>query len=332
MVMLAITVWVVFNNHDLVGMKQVLLETKLSFMLLSILALFIYVGMEALMIHIMINSSDESQSLWISIKTTIIGQYYSLITPFASGGQPMQLYSMMKDGVSASLGTAVLINKFLVFQIGITVYSFVLILVRYRSLINAIHDSAGFVFIGLGINTVGLSIIVLLVFNPGLLKKAAVWGFKMISRLNLFNKTKMRIQKIQHKIDEYTESVRYMIQHKTLLAQVSLLTLIQLTAYFSITFFIYRALGLESSRFIDIIAIQAILYMSVSFIPSPGTAGAAEGGFLLLFGSLFTNHYLSYAVLLWRGVSYYLNLLLSGLFTLGLSINNAFLKQKAQTD
>lgn len=325
--MLAVTLWAVFNNGDLADLKVVLSNAESNFIGLGVLALIMYVFLEALMIHIMINSRGKPQSLWISIKTTLIGQYYSLITPFASGGQPMQLYSMMKDGISASFGTAVLVNKFLVFQIGITVYSFVLIVLRYRSLLTAIQDSAGFVFIGLTINTLGLSMLVLLVFKPSILKKTVVWGFELVHRLNLIRKTKERIQKMHHKIDEYTESIRYMIQHKTLLTQVAVLTLIQLTAYFSITFFIYRALGLESRTFIDIIAIQAILYMSVSFIPSPGTAGAAEGGFLILFGSLFTSNYLSYAVLLWRGISYYLNLVLSGLFTLGLSMTQSIKKQ-----
>ncbi len=232
----------------------------------------------------------------------------------------MQLFSLMKDGLSAHFGTAVLVNKFLVFQIGITLYSLGLVIWRYQTLMGTIQSSVGFVFIGLTINTLGLSGIMLLVFNPEVLKRILGSIFAFVHSVKKMKRYDERVISLNNRIDAYTESIRYMLQHRKLLIKVSLLTMIQLTAYFSTTFFIYRALGLESRAFIDIIAVQAILYMSISFIPSPGTAGAAEGGFLLLFGSLFTKPYIGYAVLLWRGVSYYLNLIFSGLFTLWISI------------
>jgi hypothetical protein len=56
--------------------------------------------------------------------------------------------------------------------------------------------------------------------------------------------------------------------------------------------------------------------MAIAFIPSPGTVGAAEVGFALLLGSVFSSNIIAVALLLWRGISYYFGLLFCGAFTL----------------
>ena len=44
----------------------------------------------------------------------LVGQYYNAATPFASGGQPVQVYYMSRFGVSAGNSSSVLIIKFYV--------------------------------------------------------------------------------------------------------------------------------------------------------------------------------------------------------------------------
>ena len=70
------------------------------------------------------------------------------------------------------------------------------------------------------------------------------------------------------------------------------------------------------ANFIDIIAIQSLVHMAASYIPTPGTAGASEGGYYLLFKPLFTKNLIVYAVLLWRAISYYFRIIFTGLVTL----------------
>lgn len=51
---------------------------------------------------------------------TIVGQYYNLIDPISTGGQPVQLYEMKKRGYGLGAGTAVLFQKFALYQVTIT--------------------------------------------------------------------------------------------------------------------------------------------------------------------------------------------------------------------
>ncbi len=68
--------------------------------------------------------------------------------------------------------------------------------------------------------------------------------------------------------------------------------------------------------------------MAASYIPTPGTAGASEGGYYLLFKPLFTKNFIGYALLLWRGISYYFRLIITGIVVL---IDNIIRNRKAVT-
>lgn len=312
------TALILVNTTEPETLMQVLRTVNLQFVLWGVTALLFYILLEAQMIHLMLNHDSESRYPWLSaFKATVAGQYFNLVTPFSSGGQPMQLHIMMKDGIPLRRGTAVLVNKFLVFQIGVTLYSFVLILIQFLFFHQGLPLNNGLMILGVVFNCGGLALILLSIFRPALLKSLSTAVLHCLHWLRITRRGLYWINWMNHKIDDYTSHIREMMAMRHLVTPVVLLTILQLTAYFSIGWFVYRALGLSGSSFLSIITLQALLFVSVAFIPTPGSAGASEGGFYLLFSTVFTQNTLAGGVLLWRGISYYLNLMVTGLLTLG---------------
>ena len=64
------------------------------------------------------------------------------------------------------------------------------------------------------------------------------------------------------------------------------------------------------------VGVQSLLFISVSALPLPGSVGASESGFLILFKLLFPASVLNEAMILSRGVSFYLFVFLCGIFIL----------------
>ena len=60
-------------------------------------------------------------SLWRCIQYSFIGFFYSGITPSATGGQPVQLYYMNKDGNKGSDSTIVLMTVAVIYKIVLVV-------------------------------------------------------------------------------------------------------------------------------------------------------------------------------------------------------------------
>ncbi|MEG0664334.1 MAG: lysylphosphatidylglycerol synthase domain-containing protein, partial [Clostridia bacterium] len=56
------------------------------------------------------------------------------------------------------------------------------------------------------------------------------------------------------------------------------------------------------------------LMMIMAFIPTPGAGGAAEGGFFVIFKTFFAVNEIKMAILFWRIYTFYLPILVGGLF------------------
>lgn len=305
-----LTGWAFLQSGNPMLIIGVLGNLNPIYLLLALLSMLAYVVLEALMMHLLIVIKKQRAPMKIAFKSTIIGQYYSLVTPFATGGQPMQLISMVDDGVEASHATAILVNKFLYFQVGVSVYASLLSLLYLPYLWQFFSQSYGLLALGLGINFMALMVLVMAVTRPRWLKRTAlklegIW-------MGLRGKRMAPSKRQRHwfrKIDATASATQHLLLNKGLMLRMIALTAVQLTAYFGITYFIYRAFGLEGQSFLKIVTLQAVLYLSVSLLPLPGSAGVAEGSFHWLFSSIFTQGSLVGAMLMWRCISYYLNLI-----------------------
>lgn len=290
-------------------------------LVIGIVLMLVYVLLEVWMMHLLIGRHKSRPPIRIAFKSTVVGQYYSLITPFASGGQPMQLAAMVEDGVKGHHATAVLVNKFLYFQVGVSLYAIVLSLLNLKTVGDLIAKTFGLIGFGLAVNFTGLTLFVLLIINPGWVKHLAIKLIRIFARNR--KDEHMRQQKEKRwlgKIDQTADAIHDMLLCPRLALKMGIMTFLQLTAYFGITFCIYKAFGFSGFSFLQIVTLQALLYLSISLLPSPGSAGVAEGGFHWLFGAVFTSGTLVGAMLIWRGISYYLTLIVSGLLTFFLTL------------
>lgn len=314
-----VMLFILFKNNDLVNLFKAINKINIKYIIIAIFNIFVFWFLEAGMIYKLITKfTDHKRNLntfWLAVKVTMIGQYYSNITPMATGGQPVQLYVLKDDNISLSNGTAILISKFLLFQIGVTIYSLCLAIYKLKLLINYYNSASVFIVAGLTLNILMLSAIILIAFNQQILLKICEMLFNFLNKIHIIKDVKKIMDKTESFVHEYKESIGKLKEDRWFTIRMYAITFIQLTVFFSTTFFIYKSFNLNESNIIDIICLQSFLYMAVSFIPTPGTAGASEVGFLLLLGHLFPSNIISTAMLLWRGISYYFSLIFSGIFS-----------------
>lgn len=314
-----IMLFILFKNNDLLNLFKVIKDININYIILALSFIFIFWFIEATLIYaLIIKFTDRKRTLknfWLAMKVTMIGQYYSNITPMATGGQPVQLYILKDDNISLSNGTAILIIKFLLFQIAVTIYSVCLAIYKLKLLLNYYNSASVFVFAGLILNMIMLSSILLIAFNQQILLKISKAFYNLLFKIHVIKDTKKLMDKTENFVAEYKESIGKLKEDYWFTIKMYAVSFLQLTVYFSTTFFVYKSLNLNESSIIDIICLQSFLYMAVSFIPTPGTAGASEIGFMLLFGHLFPANIISTALLLWRGINYYFSLIFSGIFS-----------------
>ena len=134
-------------------------------------------------------------------------------------------------------------------------------------------------------------------------------------RKDILKKKEERLEKLQNSMIEYHKAAAIIQGHRIFIFRMFVVTLIQRLIHFSITYLVYRAMGLSALGFIDVVALQSVISISVDMLPLPGGMGISEGLFLNIFKKIFIGGLLYPAMLLSRGISYYALVLISAVMT-----------------
>ena len=114
---------------------------------------------DAYIIHKMKRMLNIKGRFASSFKLAMIGQYYGAITPFATGGQPAQIYSLANDGVQVGTASSLMITKFIIYQVVVTVYSIFMFLIKIRFILVEAKLALPFIITGCLLNIFALLLI-----------------------------------------------------------------------------------------------------------------------------------------------------------------------------
>lgn len=124
-----------------------------------------------------------------------------------------------------------------------------------------------------------------------------------------------KMKKLEESLEKYHETAGFLKSHMGTMIRVLGITFAQRLALFSVTYFVYRSLGLHGIGMYDLVMLQAVISVTVDMLPLPGGMGISEKLFSVLFVPVFPAGLLLPAMILSRGLSYYTELLLSALMT-----------------
>ena len=137
---------------------------------------------------------------------------------------------------------------------------------------------------------------------------------RFLGKVHLLKNTEPIIEKLNESIDNFSNQFIIMKSEKRMVIKMFLIAVIQSLVYYSITYMVYRAFGNEGVSFLQIIPTQAFLLLIMTFVPTPGSGLGAEGGFYLLFNSIFQNGTINMSILFWRIYTFYLPIIIGALF------------------
>lgn len=313
--LICITAYLVSKTLDIKLIPKIIKLVDKKFIFIGFLLITFYIIFEAITIDILINSIEKIDEKFLSTKIAMMGFYYNLVTPFASGSQPMQIYTLNKYGISLSKSSAIVTNKTVLFQSIVTIYCGVVIFLNMELLKRELHSILLLMIMGMIMNIVSLLGCILLALSPNTIKFIVKKIFNLLSKLNIFKTLNEKLNIINKFIDEYSYSINLFIKNKKALFISILLTIVQLTVFFSVSYCIYRAFNLNKLTYIYILSLQVFLYISISPIPTPGNVGANEIAFFTIFANVFPKSIIGYCVFLYSIFVYYFLVIVGGLFT-----------------
>lgn len=316
LLLICMTVYLVSTTLDITLIPMIMKLVNKKFIFIGFLIMVLYIILECTIINILIKTIQKTKVRFLAVKIAMMGFYYNLVTPFASGSQPMQIYALNKYDINLSKSIAIVTNKTVLFQTVVTIYSAVIIFLNIEVLKNELPSMLVLMSIGMIMNIVSLLGGMLILLTPNTMKIIVKVIVNILYRLNIFKSLNKKIHTINKFIDEYSYSIKLFIKNKKALCLSIILTIIQLTVFFSISYCVYKAFNLNGLSLFDVLALQVFLYMSVSPIPTPGNVGANEVAFLTIFSNVFPGKIIGYSVFLYSIYVYYFLVVVCGLFTI----------------
>ena len=253
-----------------------------------------------------------------SFKVGIVGRYYDSVTPLATGGQAFQMYYLAKRDVPVGVASSIPLLRFFIGQLSIMLIAVgIMLFIPLSSDIAGAIDPTTFTvtksaaYVGLALTSFVPMFLMFLTLLPKLGKKVTSGILKLASKLKLIKNYDTTYTKVIKHVEEFQTSMRYVSSKVGHVLAIMLLTAVEYIAFLSIPYFICLAFGMTASWefYLSILALNIFTTFAVTLMPTPGTSGAAETVFLLLFRSLFPSGAF-WVMLIWRFMTYYIFIIL----------------------
>ena len=327
--LMAVTFWLIFKDQDIGGVFEALSKVNYVWILLGILLMLGYFMMQAQNVRKILASFGEHITIWKSLKFTMIEFFFCALTPGASGGQPVEIYYMAKEKIPASKATLAILVQILDFQIAVMAIGIISQAVMWFTDPTLLTGTVAWLLrIGMIINGLALILLAFCVFSNRMAKVIANWFLRLLKKIGV-KRIEEKQESLNKALDSYQEGAIYIRTHRNEFMMSIGRALIQVSLFYLVPFCVYKAFGLNGMTVIQLFNIQSVLFLATSGLPLPGAIGASESVFLTLYGTAFGEQLLSPAMLLNRGISFYLFVLI----TMGVVMANAIiLKRKELKD
>lgn len=306
---------------------NVLNSVDYRWVLAGIGCLLIHWICETITLHIPIKKMYPDQSFKNSIRVSMIGQLFNNITPFASGGQPMQAYELTKTGKRVSDSLSAMAIKFIITQTALVITTLIVVAFEFNFFKTLMQDYIWVAIVGFAVNIVAIILVILAGINKRFITIFTNPIIKLLGKIHILKNPDKTMEKLDKSIDNFGEQFKFMKSEKKMVILMFITAVIQSLAYYSITYMVYRAFGNYGITFWQIIPTQAFLLLIMTFIPTPGSGLGAEGGFYLLFNSIFKEGTINMSILFWRMYTFYLPILVGLLFLIPIKRREKFQKK-----
>ena len=304
-------------KDDFLNIINTLVKADLRWILLAVIFIFLYWVLRAVSLFMITREYSKKLKFGRIFGLTLITQFFNGITPFSSGGQPMEVYYLSKSGIRASKGTNIIIQNFILYQIALIIHGIIAVSLNYHfRFFKEVAILKELTLIGFIINTlVGVGLL-FISFSTKFNKKVIHLLILLGHKVKIIKDKEKSISKWQDRLEEFHESAALLAKRKSLFIKGIIYNFVALCVFYAIPLFVIYGMGNFNINVIETITASAYVLIIGAFVPIPGGSGGIEYGFMQFFGNFITGSVLSASLLVWRFITYYL-----GIITGAIAIN-----------
>ena len=246
----------------------------------------------------------------VALKTSFLGKFYDGVTPFSSGGQPMQIYYMTTKGVSAGASSAVVLIRYFGSMFAFTLFGITFMIAGTAT--NVLDGVSGrtllmvFGWVGLVLNCLLPLFILFFVLFPRFARKLTGGLIFLGWKLHIVKRKERAMRRALRTVQDFIDCFRLIARRPLWLALFLVSCFAENALTLSTPYFVMNALSCDlEGMFFAVMALNVFTTFGGSFIPTPGSSGVIEGMGVLAF-SVAAGATLAWSVFFWRFSVYYI--------------------------
>lgn len=320
-----VSVYLLVRTLDLNELTQ-MRRIKPFYLFLSFLLMFSMWLVQGIKMKVLARALDENISLKEGIKNYLSGAFVSNVTPFASGGGPVQALFLHQLGMSFGKASSIIIVQWVMRHLFFGLLGPIFFLF-YRNLIDPGQLPDSIFQVAVTSSIIITLVLLFLVWKPQVIPIFANWLVRLPIIKSIFRKESVKekfanlIDRSFHEIEIFHECLwRLAAQRKLVLLFTFIFTALFWVLFFMIAPVILLGLG-GKPEFGRALIMQMIMYLILPYVPTPGASGAAELGFAAFFAPFVPLHLLGLLLISWRFLTFYIFILVGSLTTLRMMKN-----------
>jgi hypothetical protein len=279
--------------------------------ILAIMGVCLYRFFSGLSTYLLVRNTGYKISLYKVFQISFIILFFHGITPFATGGQPMEVYYLHREKVPVEKATNIVLQNFIMYQTALILVGLVTIscnhfmhLFPFNSLMRKL------VVLGFLINFAIWLVTFLLAFGKRSSTKVVEWLIRFLHKIKIIKNIDKYLGKLEEFSDKFYDSAVALRKNKKLLVEAVLVNVVSLLVNYSIPFVLAIGLGVKGINIWEVIVATSYTMIIGSFVPIPGGTGGVEYGFMYFFKYLLKGSILSALMLIWRFITYYIGIVI----------------------
>lgn len=319
-VVIAVGIWLIFKivgdiDGDAKSLGEALAGGDWVFAVIAVGVLLVIIFSEWMKYAVIMKTTTGKFHPKSSLKVALLGRFYDNVTPFAVGGQPMQIYYLHKKGFSGGVSSAVVLIKYFAHMFSYTVISLLLmacctyVLADIESTWQTVITVGAWV--GLVVNMFLPLMIITFAIVPKFARGLASLVVGLGAKMKIVKDKQATMAKAEKVVSDFLAGFKIMSRKPFNLIALLFFCLTEVFLTFSFPYFVLRAYSALPAEggfaiFITVVALNVYCTQAVAIIPTPGNSGAIEGVLAKAYLAIAVTSTLSWALFTWRFSVYYI--------------------------
>ena len=266
------------------------------------------------------------------VATAYIGQFYSDVTPGASGGQAMQVYTMKSQGIQVSNAASIMVMSFILYQTSLILFAIVALVVEWNKVINMTIPIEAWgwnlplwpvIFAGFLLNISVIFLLLTMSYSRHFHNFILHYVIGFLGKIRIIKNPDGARESLRVQVENFKIELKRLASNVPVIIIQVLLYIVVLMLRFSAPYFSAYSVHATGEWFTGEYSFVNMLHVSflasfhqmvTGLIPLPGSAGISELFYNQLFASIIQGGagVLNSSQIMWRTATFHIILLVSG--------------------